>query len=354
MWEEFLTKSKTHIAKEYVRGFSNSRALDQQKSTTQECGPRNTKAAMRWRMLRKFLLSKQYRNTELEASSATRCISSFGLIERKAVEPPKARDGHIIASHYQWMQFSLKKYTSGSHKQFSKNSRELISIEVRVKTDTTMKDLEIADKDKVDNTGNVCMWPSEEILAYHCIHKLGAEFFNGKRVLEIGCGIGVAGLMIAKAFPSITEIVLTDGNVSVVENLRYNIAHLVQNGDLLDDKITCSQLLWQNNAQLEMLGTFDVILAADCLFFEEYHNDLVTLLKKSADGRQLSVVMFNPKRGKSLENFISKFQLQSPQASVFIDEKYDDNIFNTHLRYETENALYSKDNHYPLLLEIKF
>ncbi|KAG2386030.1 hypothetical protein C9374_003179 [Naegleria lovaniensis] len=342
------------IQNEQQKGLENGQVCRAQISNEYE--PRNTKAMMRWRMLKKFLLSKQYENTDSETPSVTRCISSFGLIERKEVKQPKVAYGETIPSalsRHKWMHFSLKKYGS-SQKQFSSNFNEL-SIEVRVKTETTMKDLEIADKDNVDNTGNICVWPSEEILAFYSVYKLGAEFFNGKRVLEIGCGIGVAGLMIAKAFPCIKEIVLTDGNASVVENLRCNINHLVQSGDLIEEKISCSQLLWQSTSQLEMLGKFDILLAADCLFFEEYHNDLMTLLEKSAEKvfGHLTVIMFNPKRGKSLENFVSKFQHQS-QACIQINENYDENIFNTCLRYEKENAFFSKDNHYPLLMEIKF
>ncbi len=60
-----------------------------------------------------------------------------------------------------------------------------------------------------NNTGNVCVWPSEEVLAYWCAQRLGTSscgnnsgsaaaslsMFHGKRVCELGAGrAGLAGL----------------------------------------------------------------------------------------------------------------------------------------------------------------
>jgi len=291
------------------------------------------RAALRWNMLKKFLLKK-----ETPRQSVTRCISTFGLLNQAQADG-KLQDES--GTNYQAFSFSMP------HEELP------LSIDLRLKVETTMKDLEIADKDSVDNTGNVCVWPSEEILAYHCIHKLGEDFFRNKRVLELGCGVGVAGLLLAKAFPSIQKIVLTDGNASVVENLQYNIDRLCEKGEL-GKHISCAQLLWQDNEGItDRFGEFDIVIAADCLFFETFHNDLISLIRKVCEGRPNSVVMFNPKRGKSLDNFLNLLS-QSTLAVAEVNENYNERVFQKNLEYEMEYSFYSKENHYPLLLQITF
>ena len=80
--------------------------------------------------------------------------------------------------------------------------------------------------EKIDNTGNVRDWPSEDILAYYAIQKgLALEMQTPLRVLELGAGksglIGFAFAAIAKhnGFDGL-EVIVTDGNTKCVESLR--------------------------------------------------------------------------------------------------------------------------------------
>ncbi|CAN6803870.1 unnamed protein product, partial [Brassica oleracea] len=45
---------------------------------------------------------------------------------------------------------------------------------------------EISNRHNIDNTGLVCQWPSEEVLAYLCMSQ--PDCFRGKRVIELGSG----------------------------------------------------------------------------------------------------------------------------------------------------------------------
>ncbi|CAN0426088.1 unnamed protein product, partial [Discosporangium mesarthrocarpum] len=82
----------------------------------------------------------------------------------------------------------------------------------------------------VDNTGNVAVWPSEQVLLHYVLSGDGGggggeggttlpPALDGARVLELGAGMaGLAGLGIA-ACSSAREVVVTDGNPGCVSNL---------------------------------------------------------------------------------------------------------------------------------------
>lgn len=58
-------------------------------------------------------------------------------------------------------------------------------------------------------------WPSEDILAYFCLSH--TDMFRSKKVIELGSGYGLAGLVIA-AVTDALEIVISDGNPRVVDS----------------------------------------------------------------------------------------------------------------------------------------
>ncbi len=95
------------------------------------------------------------------------------------------------------------------------------------------------------------LWPAGNVL----MHLMSEFDIDGRRVLEIGCGIGLASLILARRGADITA---TDIHPEVAELLRENAA---SNG--IDD-IPFVRLDW--NDPNDELGRFDLIIGADVLY----------------------------------------------------------------------------------------
>lgn len=191
-----------------------------------------------------------------------------------------------------------------------------------------------------NNTGNVCVWPSEESLAFYALNNL--NLFRQSRVLELGSGMSaLGGLMVAKyANPKLVH--LTDGNHTAVSN----IAKSLQRNNFSGCEVSCSVLQWGKSPVFQK---FDVILSADCLFFDEARNDLVDTIYDFLTGNGLALVMA-PKRGGTLEIFARSAQLKGfrCEKSVF----YNEAVWDKHLESMDRNVDYDEDLHYPILLKL--
>jgi len=140
------------------------------------------------------------------------------------------------------------------------------------------------------------------------------EDLVNKRVLELGCGPGIPGIMAAKRHAT---VVFTDYNESAL--------HLAQENAKLNDldfsKIFFVQLDWENPCEI---GSFDVILGSEIVYDYSVHKLLMNLLVNSmnkdgcillADRKRLSVSRFV---GNMIRNgFSSSETIKEPQIPGF-------------------------------------
>lgn len=104
------------------------------------------------------------------------------------------------------------------------------------------------------------VWPAEQALARVMAH--APSLCRGKRVLELGCGLGAIGL--ACAASGAFEVLLTDAEEPMVACARGAVA---AHGF---DNVHVAVLDWADAEQLHALrqSCFDIIVAADVLYDE--------------------------------------------------------------------------------------
>ncbi|XP_045474327.1 calmodulin-lysine N-methyltransferase-like isoform X3 [Harmonia axyridis] len=189
-----------------------------------------------------------------------------------------------------------------------------------------------------NNTGNICIWPSEETLSYYVCNNL--DMFNDKKVLELGGGMScLAGLYVA-TYGRPRSVTLTDGNKISMENVQVTLEC-----NKFDCPVDSRVLKWNDVSFAEF---HDVILCADCLFFDDARNDLIDCLWRTLPPNGLALVMA-PERGNTLDNFIDQSRKIGFQCRKIVN--YNDVVWSKRLAL-LDNVEFDDNIHYPILIEV--
>lgn len=125
------------------------------------------------------------------------------------------------------------------------------------------------------------IWPSSKVLA----HTMLDYKIEGKRILEVGCGIALASLILNYRLADITA---TDVHPEVKSFLSFNVA--LNNGE----EIPFVRTGW-NDDESE-LGTFDLIIGSD-LLYERGHADSLSKFINLHARQKCDVMIVDPDRG---------------------------------------------------------
>ncbi len=119
------------------------------------------------------------------------------------------------------------------------------------------------------------MWPAAENLCKHLISH--PNLIQSKRILELGSGLGLCGLLAYHMTDDRTKVFMTDGDTDTLGYLRKNIKANIQKSQMGANSskgkhLSCDQLLWsKENADIFLTEkadneSFDVILASDIIY----------------------------------------------------------------------------------------
>ncbi|SDU52409.1 class I SAM-dependent methyltransferase [Desulfobacula phenolica] len=126
------------------------------------------------------------------------------------------------------------------------------------------------------------IWPSGKVLAHHMID----YEVDGKQILEVGCGIGLASLVLNHRLADITSTDYhPEAEPFLMENVKLNKGK----------KIPFIRMGWcDSNINL---GTFDLIIGSD-LLYEPDHAELLSGFIDHHANQHCEVIIVDPGRGK--------------------------------------------------------
>ncbi|XP_020205591.1 calmodulin-lysine N-methyltransferase [Cajanus cajan] len=308
---------------------------------------RNEKASsLRWKILRRALLS---RSSPPDPDEQSQMI--INRISRRTTHGFNLIPSHVIDDEL------------GSNKHDGSSARDArvcytlpipgapqLFLTQRVDNCADLSDFEICNRYNIDNTGLVCNWPSEDVLAHYCLSH--ADIFRSKKVIELGSGYGLAGFVIAAATEA-SEVVISDGNPQVVDYTQRNIE--ANSGAFGDTVVKSMALHWNQEDTSNVADAFDIVIASDCTFFKDFHRNLACIVKHLLSKAGSSEAIFlSPKRGNSLNLFLEVVKENGLHFSV--TENYDREVWKRHEGFLNEDRnswpSYEKGHSYPLLIRI--
>ncbi len=127
------------------------------------------------------------------------------------------------------------------------------------------------------------LWPAGRLLA----QAMDRFDIQGKRILELGCGIGLASLVLMQRGG---DVVASDIHPLAEPFLAYNAALNAL------PAVHYRQLHWDR--ELPTLGTFDLIIASDVLYEQDHAALMADVIRRHANPTA-EVVVADPGRGNS-------------------------------------------------------
>ncbi|EGG15356.1 hypothetical protein DFA_10190 [Cavenderia fasciculata] len=186
-----------------------------------------------------------------------------------------------------------------------------------------------------DLTGQI-IWPAAKLLTQYIVSKR-EEYQNGS-ILEVGSGVGICGLFVARVNPN---SVVSDNNDIVMELLEEN-AQLSRT-----DGYPCQavKLEWGDMANIESVkkqyGTFDTILGADVVYWRTSIIPLfLTIQQLLTDSSSASYILCYQSRSSQTDTYL----LEQASLHGFNYEFIDHQSFFNNNNNHTLNLLKSNDN----------
>lgn len=126
------------------------------------------------------------------------------------------------------------------------------------------------------------IWPSSLVLAHH----MSNYPTDGKRILEMGCGMALSSLLLNKQHADITA---TDYHPEVEFFLQRNAK--LNNGN----NIAFERVDWKSGT--DTLKRFDIIIGSDLLYEDQHIEQLANFIKNHANPA-CEVIVVDPGRGR--------------------------------------------------------
>lgn len=141
-------------------------------------------------------------------------------------------------------------------------------------------------------TTGLSTWTAGEVLA-RWLNDQPASMFNGARILELGAGSGVSGLLAVKRLTVLTEYVFSDCHGKVLRNLEHNVENNLEGWQVVSEEpftmercgdssveqvVKVVDLNWEmftNEIAIEEKITPSIVLGADIVFDKEVIPSLV-------------------------------------------------------------------------------
>ncbi|TMW65052.1 hypothetical protein Poli38472_009219 [Pythium oligandrum] len=324
-------------------------------------GGGDAKTQRHWRVLRNALLSKS-RDVTTDTTDSSLATEFFPVFASRRVQND-ATLHHPAADNFEWVVHDLAMPRAATPGK-SVIKQVLVHEKQKHQKLSLVELFSHKVNQGVDNTGNIRTWPSEPVLLSYLLKTRQCQVLAEAKKARINCcelGSGMAGVsslgLLAHYGEYLDRLLITDGNPLCVENLRLCLDENQSRGvfaTTTPPHVKTDLLRWDRSATFDthLRHQFDLLVASDCLFFEEFHVDLAHTIKQLLRPDTGRCFLMQPSRNGSMERFCAIAEQQFG-LHVLISRDYDDAIAQQHTEYLCTRADYVADVHFPVLLTVR-
>eukprot|EP00980_Cylindrotheca_fusiformis_P005592 scaffold1184_cov132-Cylindrotheca_fusiformis.AAC.13 len=161
-----------------------------------------------------------------------------------------------------------------------------------------------SDSDEIWQSTGLTLWKASEYLCQYLVRHRHDEHLdlslqmeksnNRRRILELGAGLGLVGILAHRISSEKSHVVLTDGDTEALPYLRDNVD---KNKSAQKGGITCNQLIWGRQTSSDFLKQhreekFDVILASDIIYSPVIIQPLWETIQALLDAKGIFVMAY--------------------------------------------------------------
>jgi len=172
-------------------------------------------------------------------------------------------------------------------------------------------------------------WPAGEVLSRYLSyrHSQDPDCLRNKRILELGSGTGLVGL-VAALLENSADVVITDQD-QLLELMQQNVdLNFPPLPDEAGRNIKVAELDWGKEIPSTLDAASDVILAADCVYFEPAFPLLVdTLCRLAPVGEPREILFCWKKRRKADKRFFQMLHKHFMSTAVDDDRPGQQEIY---------------------------
>ncbi|KAG6441385.1 hypothetical protein O3G_MSEX001752 [Manduca sexta] len=143
---------------------------------------------------------------------------------------------------------------------------------------------------KIEGDVNCVVWDASLVLAKYletmCHQK--SDFLSGIKVLELGAGLGVVGLAAATLGAQVTLTDLPEAMTLLRLNINENKAKISSMGGYA----TAESLVWGEGSSEIYKDEWDMIVLADCVYYEEAIDPLIETLQNLNSSTNKRMVIY--------------------------------------------------------------
>lgn len=167
-----------------------------------------------------------------------------------------------------------------------------------------------------ENSTGAVVWKGSEVMAAYLVQHV-ATMVQNQRICELGAGVGLCGIVASRL--GAKSVLMTDGDTTVLENLRHNVdlnsttdttaaAADSPSETTAATSISCPQLIWGKENGISFAKAYgyqDRVLATDCVYIQKSVRPLLETIHE----------MLEPKSGVFL--YVNTCASQCPIEAVF-------------------------------------